>query len=151
MSLNTIFKAVNALLPAGTKTDVGAERAYDNVPPPRVVWVPTTERFEAFDGHGGDGVTSKRALAQRVVEVNVLVFGADQDAVEVLLDQVWTALYDAVRTGLSMDRGEWVRRQGDVELGRLYVLTVELKIPVTRPLPTTATVTSIPITTDPSS
>lgn len=136
---------------------VGADKLYTQNAPNRVVWVPTSETILGPHAQGGDGVRNPRPLRTRHCMVQVHVWGsdpaglgdtaADIAATELVLGHLVAAINDVCHGAWDAKGGSWGAGEAAVtSLGTVYVLALEVQIPLTRELDTYATVTTMPIT-----
>jgi hypothetical protein len=145
MSLGSVIHQISALLPPGTKSVVGPEHLKAHDAPPRVVWVPSRDRYGPPESTGAN----PRSLRTRLAGCEVHVWGADYDATEALLNLVQAAIHYVTYGSYQLDQGDagWLALDGPLQnLGRAYVFHVVFKIPVTEAPMKTAPVKSIPQT-----
>lgn len=155
MSLTDVVTAINdqitaAIAPAPPPCfRFGDETLRQQDSPPRIAYVPRSERIGAPTGVGaqGDGVTSPRALFTRHVGIEVHIWERDIPAAEALLDQLVRAMQIALWGAYDLSAGDWTTASESVnKKGVVYVLTMTWRIPITRAPDTYAVVATIPIT-----
>lgn len=126
---------------------VGADKLDNQDSPPRIVWVPGREGIRGPHSQGGDGVRNPRPLRTRHATVQAHIWGIDLPATEVLINHLVAALNDVGHGAWDATGGDWGTGQASTtRLGAVYVLDLEIQIPVVRELDTFATVTTMPIT-----
>jgi hypothetical protein len=150
--VTTTLTALGQPIPA---FDVGADRLMVEGAPPRIVWVPLRERILGPHAQGGDGVTNPRPLRTRHAQVQVRIWGVgsppsavnDLAATEALINHLVAAI-NAVGWGAwDATGGDWSLAQGSTtRLGIVYVLDLEVQIPITREADVLHVVSSMPIT-----
>jgi hypothetical protein len=163
MGLSDVFTAVEAHL-AGTlgalgvpapRHLVGEDKIAFEGAPPRIVWVPLAETLRGPKSQGGDGVRSPRPLHTRHARVAVHIWCADPTgmppndlaATETVLNHLVAAIHDVCHGAYDTISGDWsVGQASPTRLGMIYVLVIELQIPLTRELDGYATVTALPLT-----
>lgn len=163
--LNSIFAACNTLITANlvaasiapTYAMTGADRRAEAAPP-RVIWMPQRATYGAPQGQGGDvtvdsaknmNIAAAPPRATRFQNVDVDIWGADRDTVELMHDAVVSAVWDTVSgPAFEFIEGDWLEPEAFGKDGEIFRLTLQFKIPVLRvdPSTTTATITSIPET-----
>lgn len=167
MGLSDVFAQVKTMLtarlPALTPPEavpeflVGADKLDIEGSPPRVVWVPGAERMAGPHAQGGDGVRNPRPLQTRHCSVQIHVWGVDPTvppdpandlaATERLANHVFAALHDSGYGAVAAISGDWSFGQASTtRLGMLYVMTVEIQVPLTRELDIFHVVSTMPIT-----
>jgi hypothetical protein len=155
MGLQDVFTAVQnqmattmtALGETVPKFLVGSDQLPVEDSPPRVVWVPGRETIRGPHAQGGDGVRNPRPLRTRHCIVQAHIWGADIPATEKLTGHLVAALNDVGHGAWDATGGDWgVGQTSATRLGFVYVLDLEILIPLTRELDTFHVVTSIPIT-----
>lgn len=109
--------------------ELGAEHWIAEGTPPRVVWVPTSDRFDP----PAQEHRQYRAYRTRVAGVELRIWGADIGAVETLVNELIVAIHDNARGAYELGAGRWDGQDGAelLELGRAYVLSLTFRIPVT--------------------
>lgn len=153
MGWSDIVTQVGAQLNEGIEPPIpvllGAENLKGNGAFPRIVFVPTRDHFGPAENQSAD----PPQLATRFAGCEVHVWGGPNfDDTEELLDQVWAAIFFLGEA--SFEPGEpsgWAQKHIDGGLivsGKLYVLTLYFKVPVTAGSYTTAEIESIPQTND---
>lgn len=154
-SLVSVATEVGTLL-TGVTTLIGAENVGRSDPPPRVVWVPTKDRFGEAQRYGqGTSKGPPRSVGTIIagVEVRLLAVGlaADADpykdmrAVEALRDRFLFMLRKVAYGSYRLREGGFMLAT-DGDYGRGYVLELELMLPITSSADetyTTATVTNV--------
>ncbi len=153
--LEQVVAAVTAQLPsagAGITIHIGSEFLMQNEAPPRIVWVPTKDRYGPPRGVGGN----PRNVRTRHVGYECHVWGVDYEAAELLADQVQAALYFLYWGVFQVTEGQWPQNLGATagevtQFGRNYVFFFTIDIPIAEAGQTTGTATSAPLTTVPSS
>jgi hypothetical protein len=160
LALADIFKAFAEYLAAlGVKNvALGQEQLGRNESPPRVTWVPTTERYELPTSTWRFLPGQPPPVMMRVAGVAIHVWGSqanttDPDpyrelrATELLADQVLFCLKKvAPGSALILNGATWAD-VSDNQKGRKIVIDVAFRIPVLAPTteaPTLADVTNIP-------
>jgi hypothetical protein len=137
--LADFINAVSAEIP-GVPSLIGAEHLAANATPPRLVWVPTTDRFDGAEKGG----SISRSMRTRVAGVDLHIWGDDLAAAETLLHQAVSAVHRVAYGSYEVLAGRWLTDDGRELLlkGRVYVLSLAVRMPVTDAL-TKATVTQI--------
>jgi hypothetical protein len=130
--------SVAALL-TGVDVKLGQEHVPANASPPRVVFVPRAERFQAASSR--DRAHGHRSRATRAVGLEARIWAAatDEDreddeyadlrATELLVDRVVIALDELLHGSIVFEDGEWADT-GPAVTGRLYILRFRLLMPV---------------------
>lgn len=154
MSLVSIAAAINDQITADMaptpppKFDFGAETVFVQGAPPRIIYVPRTERIVGPGQLGGDGIGNPRPLWTRAVEVEVHIWGKDFTATEGLLNTFVRALH-AVGWGdgvYKLTGGNWdLGGKSQTTLGIVYVLNMTWFVPITRALDTTVVLGTAPL------
>lgn len=147
--LSELFAEATAQLQAsvaGAGALVGREGLADlTQPAPRIVWIPTTFRFEPTANVGG----SPRQLFTRVQRVEVHCWGGDIGGAEALMHATVAAL-QAVAPGAIAPVDGTRRSDTDAEtdhLGYVFAFAFEVAIPVLDTITFgTATLAALPIT-----
>ncbi len=153
MALTDIVNAVSTDSNlAGVTVQLGAEFVPENgVIPPRVIFVPRSDRYDAARKHGA----GPRTLMTKSTLCRIHVWGAGADAdvdpakhlraTELLVDRVIWAIHKKLWGSYSVEGGEWDGEPGLLHLGRLYLLDVRFNLPVIEPVPdsTTAIITDV--------
>jgi hypothetical protein len=144
VSLSQVIRRVTALLPQGVKTMVGPEHLKTHDAPPRVIWVPSRDRYGPPESTGAD----PRQLRTRLAGCEVHVWGRDYDATEGLLNLVQAAIHTVAYGCYALEtEAGWLALEGPLQnLGRAYVFHAVFKLPVTAAPATLGQVTSIPQT-----
>lgn len=128
---------------------VGAQAIHAQDAPPRIVWVPGEEVIGPSEGQGGDGVVNPRPLFTRRLSLHAHIWAVDIDAAELLINHLVAAVHDVAFGAYVAKSGTWLHNAADVTAhGVVYVLTLELKIPITRERDITQVVETVPITPD---
>jgi hypothetical protein len=110
---------------------------------PRVVWVPTRDRFGPPRGPGAN----PRRILTRNAGCEVHLWGADLASTEALLNSVLSAIHKVAHGSYEATEGEWKDQLGSVtNAGLAYVFGVTFAVPVTDAPSTEGPVTSIPTT-----
>lgn len=148
--IGDIITAATARL-TGVPVLVGKRYLDANGKPPRVVFVPTRDRFGPAQRVGG----AQPALATRIAGLQVHVWGADVDATEQLAHQVIAALIFGIAQDLDVTKiapkgyrlidGGWLE-DAWTNAGEVWVGNFEFDIPVLPTALPTKVVTSIPVT-----
>lgn len=133
---------------------VGEDKLTIEDAPPRIVFVPRHETIRGPHSQGGDGIRNPRPLRTRHATVQIHVWGAavapatdDFAATEKLVNHLVAAIHDVAHGVHEELSGNWSTAQASsTRLGLVYVLEMQIEIPLTRELDTYATVTTIPIT-----
>lgn len=131
MPLAEILAPINAAL-TGVETLVGSEYLMAHGALPRIVWIPTNDRFERGQGRRGTGI-GPRSVGTRVVGVRAHIWGADFTATERLVDRVVWLLHQAAFGDYIVEDGEWMAAEGGEawsQLGKVYVLSVRINTPI---------------------
>lgn len=168
--LNTIFTQVSALAATqipGLQSHFGAVYLTAGDVPPRAVWIPQNEPYSAPQNQGGSGVipftpgiaNPPVATRNSAFEIHLWAAGdpaapangaADLDACETLINAYAWAIYDQCHGAFEwVGISRWSRANIDgqiLTLGIGYILSVLFKVPVTRPVATTAPMNEIPAT-----
>jgi hypothetical protein len=148
----SIFGAINdaitaALAPAKPPIFAFGDTTRANQAPPRIIYVPRSERITGPEGQGGDGVLNPRPLWTRHVGMEIHFWGADFAATEMLLNVFTQSVHDLLWGAYAMQSGTWDVAPDTInKLGIVYILQMMWKIPITRAPDTTAVVTAMPIT-----
>lgn len=152
--MSTVLTGLGVPVPA---FDVGLDRLLVEAAPPRIVWIPGKETHRGPHAQGGDGISNPRPLRTRHVQIQVHIWavdpssppviGGDLAAVETLLGHLVAAINDCAWGAWDVTGGDWTAGQASTtRLGMVYVLDLELQIPLTREVDPTAVVTAMPIT-----
>lgn len=151
MALTDIIAAVGEQLDDSIDVKVGKKNLNANGAPPRIIWVPTQDRFAPTQRVGGNA----KAILTRKAGVEVHCWGADFAATEDLINQALVAIYAAVvklPAALIMPQGfrilddaGWLANAW-TNNGEVYVFHAEFHLPVTTAPAPTAKVTALPIT-----
>jgi hypothetical protein len=154
MSLSAIFDAVNAavleLAPTVTFGKTGSDVFSGEAVPPRIVWVPGHEDFDALVTQGGDGISNPRPLWRRLVNVKVHLWaaatsleatGSEHDAaVEDLMNVLVSSVHDIVGPGgYAPVGGDWIDTEAYNKAGSAYELMLRIYVPVTHAADATST------------
>ncbi len=142
MALSDIISAVTATgsLPLGATVEIGEENLAKEGTPPRVVWVPTSDRFVAPTERGA---TTQRSLHTRQAGVDVHLWGADFAGAESLLAAFVYALRQVVGANYLVTSGQWFGQRLQAH-GRIYVLSLVIGVPLAEPAPQRTVVVSEP-------
>jgi len=133
----------------------GADKLDMQDGPPRIVWVPMREQIQGPHAQGGDGVRNPRPLRSRHAQIEVHVWqkGAAADgsqdlaATEALVGHLVAAINDVAWGVWNATAGDWTTGQASAtRLGMVYILSLEIQVPLTRELDPYATVNTMPIT-----
>lgn len=153
MSLVSIAAAINDQITADMaptpppKFDFGAETVFVQGAPPRIIYVPRSERITGPAGQGLDGTSDPRPLWTREVSVEVHIWGKDFADAEGLLNTLVRALHTIGWGSYRLDSGSWdLGGKSQTTLGIVYVLNMTWLIPITRAPDTFAVVTAMPLT-----
>lgn len=146
MSLVSVLNAITPLLPSEVTVRIGAKFLKDNSGvPPRIVWVPTRDRFGPTENLQGDDPQLHTCMAG--CEAHLWV--ADYEAGETLRNQVIAAcneLYEGSYE-LGAEAGWLKATEGAVgDLGLVYLMFIAFSVPVLGKCYTRGLVTSIPQT-----
>lgn len=135
-----IFEAVNAALGpeviASTSILFGAENLARQDAPRRIVWVPTIDSFSEAQQRGsvqGD----PRALHTVDSGIDVHLWGTGTADALLLRDQFLRALRTSLGPNYRL-RGGGIQNEAIVSAGRLYVLSIVIRIPITDATPAVA-------------
>lgn len=149
MAIQDIVNGVTARL-TGTQVLLGKKYLDQNSAPPRVVFVPSRDKYGPPQRIGG----AQKAIHTCWAGLQVHVWAADVAATESLKDQVLQVLRDTV-AGLTVAQiaadgyrvlgGGWLDNAW-TNRGEVYVLEIECGFPVAPALGPTKVVTSIPQT-----
>lgn len=96
--------------------------------PPRVTVYPTAETFD----YDLERTTHLASIANRVVSLAFVCWGASLAGAEELLQHVLLSVHNTGYGSAVIGGVQWNRDTHDRELGRKLVLTVTIRIPVTR-------------------
>lgn len=132
--LTEIFEALSAefakLMP-GVEWKDGSEHLGANSAPPRVVWIPKDDAFQAPEVHLDDATSYALPRPLAMVESTVLLhlWGKDRAQTEAMRDAMVNAIRTSVLAAARISFGEWVQQDAQplVQAGRIYVLTVAFK------------------------
>jgi hypothetical protein len=142
--LADLIAAIAAKLPAGTASLVGGKHIGVMGVPPRVVWVPTEDKFAAARQHGPSPRSIKTRVAGVVVHIWAKGASPDQDlaAAEQLVNDVLWATHQEAYGSYEVVGGTWLGQDGEelTQLGRAYLLELQFQVPITAPAPTTQTI-----------
>lgn len=127
--------------------------------PPRVTWVPTTDRYLAPEPHtpqftqtGKILAIEPRVIRSREAGVDIHLWGASYADTEALTEQYIAALWSGNAANLwgafEVDSGRWIETDGrEMSLfGMVYVLPMIFRIPIRLPSMQTAIISSVPTT-----
>lgn len=144
--LADLIAEIAAKLPPGTTSLVGARHIAAHGAPPRVVWVPTQDKFGPARQHG----TEPRAIKSRGAGVVVHIWARDPDgnpekdlaACEQLLNAVLWATHQVAYGSYEVVDGSWLGQDGEelTQMGRAYLLELQFQVPITAPVATTETI-----------
>jgi len=144
MALQDIVDAVQAQL-GSTPCLLGAQHLRAESAPPRVVFVPTADKFSPAESAG----RNPRQLWTRLAGCSVHLWAADVGATEALLNSV-IAAFDVLVGGpnYKLDgQAEWMNQDGALtNLGVGYAFHVAFKVPITAAPVPAKVVTEIPQT-----
>ena len=165
MALLDVFNDAKTAFPTWNSKNVihffGPQGVWKEERPPRVVWVPTADRFEAPDPHQPDftkpgskiiGI-EPRAIFTRVAGVDVHLWAESYSDAEAMLESYVATLWSGVKVGLwgamDIDAGRWGSTDGREvsQLGTLYILPISLRVPVRMPAGGVATILNEDVTT----
>ena len=164
MAIQDVVNAVTARL-GSTPVIIGMKQLAADAVPPRVVFVPTRDKFGPAERTNGttvarvDGSGNKtwagRQLMVRYAGVQVHCWGADIPSTETLVAQVLAAIHLGIAQDLDITQiapkgyklldGGWLD-QAWSNLGEVWVGNFEFAFPVLDQVNPTAVVTSIPET-----
>lgn len=152
VSLDTLAEAVMADV-KGEIPQVTWEVSTSAIPShgssPRVIWVPSRDRWGAGQKLPRGGGSTGKALATVMAGVDLHCWGATRLATWELVHAVARALLRRVGWGpsLSIDGGQWLLSAGNqTAQGDAYILSIAVAIDVPAlPAPRTVTITSTPI------
>lgn len=131
-----ISDAVNALLPAGTAVFTGEENLSAQGAPPRVVWVPTQDAFGPATQRGSKP-SDPRALLTCRAGMDIHCWAESFAAAQALRDALVLALRTAIGVNYQITGGRWLGQEWTA-LGRVYVLSLTIDIPITDATPALA-------------
>lgn len=99
---------------------------------PRVIFVPTSDSFEAPEdyAHGADQRTQQRSLMTDVASFETHIWGIDYTRTEVLRDAVVNGIHFALQATKKVLRGHWANDAQINKAGRLYVLDWSVRKPL---------------------
>lgn len=108
---------------------------------PRIVWVPTADRFAPAKLHK----TEPRPVRTRVAGCAAHIWGDSLASTETLVNNFIAALHQTAYGNYEIVSGQWVD-PGKMTKGRAYVVEFTVEIPVTIPVPanSSVTVTAVP-------
>lgn len=138
----------DATLPDGSAIDgltsaLGRRHVSEHASPPRVVWIP---RNASPKGPVKSSFPSgARSIATRSLELLVRCWGADVDGADALAQAVLAAAHRRWHGRWAYLGEEWDVADAQVELGELVVIRVSVDLAVLDRTPTTARVTSAPL------
>lgn len=101
--------------------------------PPRIIWVPTRDRFDGAQKHPRGGQDRQRSLGTRIAGISCVCWGADADATEDLVECLLRHLLikgGAGQTGVSVEAGQWVDETGAATLGETYTLSITMPVDI---------------------
>lgn len=113
--------------------------------PPRIVFEPKAERWVGRHAASQDGKVQPRILYTRLAIVRAHVWGENRTRTEELLRALARQTYALLYGSFTPLAGEWVGAS-KTKLGHLYLLDMEIQIPVPRELDPTVQLTEMPIT-----
>jgi hypothetical protein len=129
---------------------LGEEFVADNDAPPRVVFVPSADRYTVQMRSAGTSPRTPRSPRTRMAGLKLHCWAAkdaadstayaDLSAAELLVHRVVCALHSISHGAVEFEGGEWTPAGLDHH-GRVYTLSVRLALPITPPVPTTTSVT----------
>lgn len=140
-----IFNAVTAAMPATVVSRFGRVGADIQDAPPRLVWVPTEDSFDPTTGWRGSNLNDPRALHTNVAGLEVHCWGADTPGALALRDTFILALRSTLGPNYRLLSGSWLG-QHDAAAGRVYVLSLQILVPITDVPPSLTTSASAPAT-----
>jgi hypothetical protein len=131
VALHDVFAAVTPLLPAALKSFFGAKNLPKAGVPPRIVWVPSSDRFGPPVGPG----RNPNAKWTRKAGCVVHIWGASHADIEGergLLNAFLTALYQVAHGSIEILGGEWATEEEQSALahGEAYLLSFAVDVPV---------------------
>lgn len=114
---------------------IGPEHIPSHGSPPKIVWVPTSSSYEAPDRIGG----VEQPIHTRLARSQIHVWGQSYEETEALVDAVIRALYKLFGgANYELSAGDWLEPPSATVKGRLYLLDVAIRLPVTLEESTTA-------------
>lgn len=135
--ITTFHQELVLELPEGTPIYLGAEYLSQHDTPPRIVMVPSTDRFARSQKPVGTRQSPERPLWSRTTRVSFYLWAASYDLIDSLLDEVSTAINN-VAPAAEYVEGAY-EEEGWVTNGCIYRFDVELESFIT----TTGTYTTI--------
>jgi hypothetical protein len=135
MALLDVFTAVGGAL-GSIPSLFGEENLAEHGAPPRVVWVPTADKFGP-PTQRGSVVGDARALHTNRAAVAVHCWGADTASALALRDQFIVALRGQIGPNYELQDGGWAG-QAMMTNGRVYILSLTLNIPIVDTAPAVA-------------
>jgi hypothetical protein len=99
---------------------------------PRVVFVPTTDSFEAPEDYaqGRDQRTQQRSFMTDVASFETHIWGIDYTRTEVLRDTVVNGIHFGLQATKKILRGAWTKDDTLGKAGRLYLLDWSVRKPL---------------------
>ena len=128
------------------KFHFGISALYKEDRPPRIVFVPRTERIIPA-GQGADGVSDPRPLWIRRATVEAHIWGKDSAETERFLDILVQAIHALAWGSYDLSGGgSWIAAgEARSDKGEIYVLSMLWDVPITRAPDTFAVVTAMPL------
>jgi len=111
-----------------------------NGAPPRVIWVPSRDRWESAQKRPRGGGSTGKNLQTCLAGVDLHVWGASIPGTWQLVQSVVRALRRRIGPDpfLSINGGQWLATEGLISQGELYVLSISVALDVPAlPAPTT--------------
>lgn len=124
-----LAEAVHAALPEPVPFEVGARALFEHAAPPRVVWVPVSDRFAG--PHVAGGKTPSRLTIERTVDL--YLWHGSLEEVDRLESEVLLALWQTAAGSLELGDARWLTQEDAawLTLGEALKLTVVFRMPVT--------------------
>lgn len=142
MALLDVFREVSGLMPE-VEHHFGARSLPEHAAPPRIVWVPSEDTFQAPMDRG----KNPRPLWDRKAGCEVHIWGESFEQIEGCggLMETFIATLHKVAYGIyELERGRWAGEQDQqLSLGELYILPFSVLVPVTQPKKREATIRSV--------
>lgn len=134
-SVIDIIEAISERLPPSLDVKIGPEFTGATRAPPRVVWLPVEDGFEAPPNRGA---SPRRALHTILSTWQAILFAcaagqseaASFRALEALRDQVLAAVFAVCRGNAAVQSGRFDQQDGAaiLKFGRTYTLTVQFAV-----------------------
>jgi hypothetical protein len=140
VALLDVFSAVgSALATPGVSQAFGSEYLAASGTTPRIVWVPTSDSFDVAQWRGS-AMADPRALHTSASGLEVHCWADDTASAIALRDDFIRALRTSIGPNYELEGGRLIG-QAWASKGRVYVLTLTLRIPIAEAAPTVVEVT----------